>query len=160
MKVKVMKPINKYPEYSISKHGEVHSKYRGGRILKPVKSGNGYFHVFLCKDRKRKTVKVHQLVMEAYGPPQPSPQHQINHVDGNKQNNDIENLEWTTPSENMKHAVKNGLVIAPKPFRCFDQGDVSEIKNLLSDGLKQTEIAFMYEVNKSTISRIARNQTY
>jgi len=47
--------------------------------------------------------------MLVWGPPKPSPEHEINHRDGNKLNNDISNLEWVTSAQNKQHALANGL---------------------------------------------------
>lgn len=80
-----------------------------GRILKPAKNHSnkyGYLHVVLCKNNKRKTFYIHLLVLRYFGPKKPSPRHEANHIDGDKTNNGIDNLEWVTHSENKIHADK------------------------------------------------------
>lgn len=69
---------------------------------------NGYFRVNLWKENKYKTRRVHRLVAEAFIP-NPKNKRTVNHKDGNKQNNCVENLEWMTHSENNKHAYNNGM---------------------------------------------------
>lgn len=91
-----------YDKYKISKKGEIYSvKY--DRLLKPYKM-NGYLTV----DIKKKGYFLHRLVAETYIP-NPENYPVVNHLDGNKENNCMENLEWTTQKENIKHARENGL---------------------------------------------------
>lgn len=101
----------------ISDNGKVLSRERrgtDGRLLKKkeIKGGhytNGYQFVCLRKNGNSKKFSVHRLVAEAFIPnPQNLPC--VNHIDGNKQNNSVENLEWCTYSENLKHAIDIGLV--------------------------------------------------
>ena len=68
----------------------------------------GYLRVALCKDNKQKDYSIHRLVAIAFIP-NPNNKPCVNHKDGNKQNNNVENLEWCTYSENLKHAYKMGL---------------------------------------------------
>lgn len=78
------------------------------KILKPSTITKGYKGITLTKDKKRYPKKVHRLVAEAFIP-NPNNKPQINHIDCNKSNNNVNNLEWCTNSENQKHAFKNGL---------------------------------------------------
>lgn len=68
----------------------------------------GYFRVSLSKNGCSKTYKVHRLVAEAFIP-NPNLLPQVNHIDGNKENNVVDNLEWCSQSENMLHAYAHGL---------------------------------------------------
>ena len=72
---------------------------------------SGYLKVCLYKNDKMKNKLVHRLVAETFIP-NPNNLPFVNHKDGNKQNNKVDNLEWCTQSENMKHAYKNGLTKA------------------------------------------------
>lgn len=80
-----------------------------GKILSPfVDRKNGYLCVNLSRGGKYKIYRVHRLVAETFIP---NPDHlpQVNHKDCNKMNNHIDNLEWCTQQENIRHAVRNGL---------------------------------------------------
>ena len=98
--------------YEVSNLGEVRSLI-SNRILKTGKSFGGYVHVSLYKNKKGKTKKMHRLVSEVFIP-NPENKPQINHIDGNKENNKVNNLEWCTASENQIHAFKLGISKKPK----------------------------------------------
>lgn len=106
------KPINSLNGlYEASDDGLIRSVCRettSGRILKPyVNKKNGYVYVGVSVGNKRKTIRLHRLVAEAFlGEPNGR---QVNHIDGNKQNNAPSNLEYCTQSENMIHAYEIGL---------------------------------------------------
>lgn len=107
--------------YEVSSLGRVRSLPRrstSGRVLKQyVNRRNGYCYVNLSKHSKAGNARVHCLVMAAFDPvdkkPGFDPEHTINHIDGDKTNNRLENLEWCTQSENQKHAFRIGLELPP-----------------------------------------------
>lgn len=78
------------------------------RILKPSKARNGYLIVILCNGEKKTGKLVHRLVAEAFVP-NPENKSQVNHIDGNKINNKVENLEFVTSKENTNKAYEIGL---------------------------------------------------
>lgn len=100
--------INGYSNYSVSKNGEIRNDMTG-----KIKSGRnnryGYSVVDLYSNGKRQTERVHRLVANTFIP-NPENKSQVNHINGDKQNNSISNLEWCTASENMRHAFDIGLV--------------------------------------------------
>ena len=75
-----------------------------GVFLVPETTEKGYLRVDLMRNGERKHMKVHRLVAETFIP-NPHRKPQANHIDGNKQNNSISNLEWVTNDENRKHAI-------------------------------------------------------
>lgn len=102
------KPVKDYGDrYLISTEGQVYSNV-SKKLLKPQKNEKGYLAVELRCNNKRKVKKIHRLVAEAFLE-NPFSKTEINHKDGNKQNNAVENLEWSTRSENLKHAYSSGL---------------------------------------------------
>lgn len=121
-KISQWKRIDLYPDYLISPKGDIYS-LKKRRLLKQKIQSNGYYTVCVFdKYGKEKTVLVHRLVAMAYIP-NPENKPQINHIDGNKQNNHVSNLEWVTGSENQKHAYRNGL-------NKFDEVDWKNLKKL------------------------------
>ena len=78
------------------------------RILKPSKARNGYLIVILCNGEKKTGKLVHRLVAEAFVP-NPENKSQVNHIDGNKINNKVENLEFVTAKENTNKSYEIGL---------------------------------------------------
>lgn len=94
--------------YQASINGEIRSIYRYKKILKQSKSKNGYLKVMLCANGKRKLISVHRLIamtfLEDY-----KTNLQVNHKNGIKTDNRVDNLEMVTPSENIRHSFKNGL---------------------------------------------------
>jgi hypothetical protein len=104
----VWKPVVGYEGlYEVSIYGEIKS-IKTGKLLKPRLS-TGYAMVALWNNGLRKDLKIHRLVAIAYIK-NPMNKPQVNHIDGNKLNNELSNLEWVTNSENLKHAYKNGLI--------------------------------------------------
>ena len=87
------------------KYGKTYKTWVSERILKPATHERGYLFVQLCVNKKIMRRYIHRLVAEAFIS---NPQHKetVNHIDGNKKNNNIENLEWCTYSENNAHAYK------------------------------------------------------
>ena len=100
-----MKDIQGYEGlYAITEDGKVWS-YKSNRFLKPYKNSGGYLRVALTKDWVKKQFTVHRLVAEAYIP-NPENKPQVNHKDENKENNNVDNLEWMTAKENNNYGTR------------------------------------------------------
>lgn len=95
-------------KYKIRKNGYVYSKYEA-KVLKPANNKKGYLQVSLIHDDgQTKSLLVHRLVAMAFLE-ECEDKTQVNHIDGNKKNNHVNNLEWCTGTDNLVHAVTTGL---------------------------------------------------
>lgn len=101
--------VDGFPNYYVTSSGSVYSRsYRQtGRVkkLKPMVDLNNYLTIDLFNGTKRCNKKIHRLVAEAFIP-NPENKPQINHKNGNKKDNRVENLEWATSAENILHAYR------------------------------------------------------
>ena len=128
--------------YAVSNFGRVKRAKRGnrtqiGHISTPFLSRHGYFRVVLSINNHQKKYFVHRLVMLAFVGVCPDGL-EVNHIDGNKLNNRLDNLEYISRSENQKHAYKKGLT--PRLFgdnarnTKITEADAIEIRNLYATG--------------------------
>lgn len=104
--------LKNYEEfYEISNLGNIKSLHKKSKnkILKPsIRKTNGYCEVCLWNKEKQNVLKVHRLVLESFLGINLDKPH-VNHINGIKTDNRLENLEWCTPKENAIHSFKNGL---------------------------------------------------
>jgi hypothetical protein len=124
--------------------------------------GKGYRKVKLCKDAIEKSIRVHRLVAENFLD-NPEAKSEVNHINGIKDDNRIENLEWCTSSENTIHALNNKLKISQKGsehgMSKLTEKDVLEIREIgRSKGLK--EVSKIYKVSESLISNVLLNKIW
>ena len=140
--------------YFVTEHGEIINS-TNGKKLKPQLNGKGYLRVSISG----KLVFVHRLVAELYVP-NPENKPQVNHKDGNKQNNSAKNLEWVTNMENRKHAVKNLLHLSGEscPWSKLNEEKVLQIRS--DKVLTQKQLAEKYNVSISTIRDIKKRKTW
>ena len=104
------KPVEGFPDYLACSDGYIVNAHTG-KVLKPnVHRITGYCHVDLHKTgEKQKTVTIHKVIATAFCVKENDKQ-EVNHIDGNKQNNSAENLEWVNHNENLRHAYESGLM--------------------------------------------------
>ena len=146
--------------YCVSNLGSVYNTYNG-QTLKPFPNSNNYLMVDLFHDTIKQRVAVHRMVAIAFIP-NPEMKEFVNHIDGNKQNNRVENLEWVTPSENSLHAVQTGLSARgeAKTLAKLTEKDVLEIQAAFEAGAKDFELAAKYGVTSGVISSIRLGKTW
>lgn len=157
--------------YQISNLGNIKSigrQRRGERIcyikekiLYPIIDKYGYKRITLNYTTK-KAFYIHRLVLKAFiSNPENKPQ--VNHINGIKTDNRLENLEWSTVKENTNHAEKTGLRNSKgesNPFSKLSHIEVVAIKNLLQGKTKGVQIAKRFNVSSSTISDIKKGKRW
>lgn len=96
------------------------------RILKPGSQPTGYLFVTLCKDGEHKMVRIHRLVMENFCPVDNMENLQVNHLDENRTNNALSNLQWCTCTENINYGNRTTKYIKTRghKVRCIETGKV------------------------------------
>ena len=95
---------------NVKRIGKIHLcnyKYQNGYLLKSLDNGKGYLRIKLSNKGISKRVMLHRIIAEAFIK-NPNNYPYVNHIDGNKKNNNIKNLEWCTQSHNCLHSVKMG----------------------------------------------------
>jgi hypothetical protein len=164
--------IPEFDGYQVSSLGRVKSTDRfcgdrpgvtKGKILKPFRNKRGYLEVNLYKNSKSTAKIIHRLAAKAFisndfNKPQ------VNHIDGNKLNNKVSNLEWMSNSENQLHAYSLGL----QPSRAGENNikakitnkNVTELKVLYNSGKTIIDISKMMNINVSIIRNIIYGRTW
>ena len=141
-------------DYTITEEGKIINN-NNNHILKPQKNGKGYLRVSIGK----KLYFVHRLVAQKYIP-NPENKDQVNHKDGNKLNNNVNNLEWVTNKENRKHALNNKLHLCGEDcsWSKLTEKEVIFIRKNKNIGIKK--LAEKFNVSRGTISSIINNRSW
>lgn len=135
-----------------TKNGLTKRKVKG-ILMKQSKNKKGYSAIDLRKNNVRKYGFIHRLVATAFIGCPPTSEHQINHLDGNNENNHVSNLEWVTLAENMDHAHRNGL----RHMTVSDE-TVFKIRRLHREtDLTTGEIAKECGVNRGYVYKVVNN---
>lgn len=156
--------IRGYRDYLVSSLGRVLSlKYDKKRILLPGTEGGGYRNVVLCKYGTRATFLVHRLVAIAFIANNKNLP-QVNHKDGNKSNNAIDNLEWVTALQNTQHAIAIGIhapIGESHGMAKLSEKDVRAIRvKYATKKYTQQKLSVMYGVKVPAISAAIRRRNW
>lgn len=167
--MEIWRPAFGYEEnYEVSSLGRIRNKRN--EVMKPNLREDGYLWIYLASKTSPNNTSVHRLVAKTFIT-NPDNKPQVNHKDGNKINNCIENLEWVTGSENVRHAYANGLIADKSPEgianivsesrktlkRCCNIPIICE--NTGREFESMHHAAIYYDVDDTTIQNIVRNIT-
>ena len=167
--MEVWKAVEGYESgYEISSYGalrsldrlDIRGQRQTGRLLKPTMS-YAYLAYELCHAGERKPVKAHRLVAATFIP-NPENKPQVNHIDGDKLNNQVNNLEWVTHRENIQHAYDTGLmpIGTAKTNSKLTNLDVHYIIWWDEAGMTNREIATTLGVGKSTVGLVLTGERF
>lgn len=158
-------PIAAYAgRYEVSSRGRVRSLLTG-KVLRPGRTSKGYLSVQLycgASPKRPRSYTVHRLVCLAFLGGPPFPKAEINHRDLDKANNRVENLEWCTGKQNMRHAVENGVYMGRSNVekRKLTEAEVAEIRATDFRYGVQRQLAKRFGVHETVISQIKLGKTY
>ena len=153
----------KYDDYRVDKDGRLYS-VRTGLFIKGSLNNKGYVKVSLIKRegdlKTRKTYSLHRVVLESFNIPKPEGCNQVDHINGNKQMNSLDNLEWVDCKTNVRRSWKNGL--HDNDIRYGEHAGNSKYTTeqielackLKEGGMKTSQISKKLNIPLSTLSKI------
>ena len=152
-------------DYLISSDGQVKSTKRGKeRLLKLSNGGDGYLNFGYHKDGKQTTLKVHRCVAIVFLGDRSAEGLGALHKDGNRLNNNVENLYWGTPKQNGEDMIRHGTVARlqgeTNGRAKLTEADIYKIRELRLTGMLQKEIAALFGVSHSLISYILSGKSW
>lgn len=146
--------------YLVSNLGNIKS-LKTNKLLKVTHNRNDYNNITLIFNDRRKSISVHRMVLESFFDISNNI-YEVNHIDGNKNNNKLENLEWLTRKENLDHAYKNKLYKIRKGElnnNCkLTDKEVGEIRSLYKTGKTMKELKEIFSISTTHICGIINNQ--
>lgn len=147
------KILEDFPNYKIYKNGDIYS-ITSKRMLTPCLSKTGYVYITLIhRDGKRRSKTLHSLLATAFLD-NPDKLPQVNHIDGVKHNNDLNNLEWSSPSHNVRHAFTKKLTVSDA---CLDYDKLEYIVEGLRYSGNWSELSVEFNTyDSSSIRKLAK----
>lgn len=150
-------------DYYITEEGKVWST-KTQKFLSTNLDKDGYIKVSLCSvdlpPGKRHSYSVHRLVLENYRPTDNMSLMQVNHIDGDKTNNNINNLEWVTVAQNIKHAVNNNLRAKINGSAKLTKDQVIQIYIASHQGESNVSLAQKYNIHPDSVGRIKNKRLW
>ena len=162
MKNEIWKEIEGYEgKYFVSNFGRIKSmpnkSWNSERILKPLKQE--YCLIDLCKNAKVKKFYIHRIVAKTFilnNENKPD----VNHINGDKHDNRLENLEWVTKSENQKHAAKLGLINCKGSRNSQSKLTEEIVLSIFKSNKRNVELSKEYNISQPTICDIRKGRSW
>lgn len=148
---------------SVKKNGDCFYRFLKGKIMGQTIEKDFYLRINLTDINKKTNRFASHRLLAIAAIPNPENKPEVNHKDGIKWNNCIDNLEWVTDLENVAHAIENGLIISQKGEKhgCskLTEKEVLEIR-AIGKSMLQKDIAILYNVDRTTITNILSRKTW
>lgn len=158
-----MKQIENAPNYFVTEEGEIYNKSGNKKAQYINRDGYMTVELFVKGDGKPTKYAVHRFVAKAFIP-NPENKPCVNHIDGNKTNNHVTNLEWCTYSENTKHAIATGLVKTKNGEAVgnslLSDAQVHEICKMMEEGYRNIDIHETLGIEKHLLKNIRRGSSW
>ena len=154
------KTIDEFPAYSVSDQGRIKSN-KTDKVMSLQDQNKGYVVVNLINEYGLKRVLVHRIVAKAFHP-NPDNLPQVNHLNTDKTDNRAINVEWTTQSDNIKHAFSMGLMNQQGTNNSNSKLSEEAINYIRTYGFETSTktLASRFQVSETTIKRLKRGETY
>jgi len=152
-----------HPNYAVSKCGKVFRVSTGKEMTQTLQGVPKYWYIRVCQDNVAGSARVHRLIAKAWlHNPYPDTWNTINHIDGNKLNNTLSNLEWCSLAMNQQHAANNlhssrgeGLYNAT-----FSEEDAHKICKKLSEGYRTKDLADEFNTTNDVVRKLKAGDTW
>lgn len=155
--IEIWKTVKGFDRYEVSSRGSVRN-IQTGKLLKPLKTKQGYNRVALCDGEKQQRLFIHRLVATAFIEPVPGKDFVL-HWDADKTNNCVSNLRWGDCKDNGADSVRQGVMRRGEECHAtkLTSDDVAEIR-ALAGTVPKSKIAKKFGVNRTTVARIIRRE--
>ncbi len=145
--------------YEVSNAGAIR-KVATQKLVHQYISSNGYMRASIYMDGRYRTVAVHRIIAQAFVS-NPDGKPQVNHIDGNKTNNALSNLEWVTASENIQHAYDYLGKISPAKGHAFNRKLTdSQVRKIRDSSMSCYKLARIYGVTPSAIWAVKNRKSF
>jgi hypothetical protein len=149
--------IKDFENYQVSNLGRIYSKNKRACIKVKRLAGRGYYQIRLYKDGKYFYKNLHRIIAETFIP-NPNNYRTVNHINGNKLDNRVSNLEWADDCRQQHHACLLGL--KPTTKYILTEKDIIDVYEMYSKGTSVKEIAELYDTRSHQIYKLVKGQRH